>query len=75
MGQRFMNWITLRLAKRRRMPILPSMRGTFEFCLPTKSDAVPTGPDWLHEVKYDGYRLRVERDGDRLGLPTRLRPR
>jgi ATP-dependent DNA ligase len=24
-----------------------------------------TGPDWLHEVKYDGYRLRVEGDGDR----------
>jgi hypothetical protein len=34
------------------------MRGTFEFCLPTKSDAVPTGPDWLHEI------VRVERDGD-----------
>jgi ATP-dependent DNA ligase len=53
------------------MPILSSMRSTFEFCLPTKSDAVPTGPDWLHEVKYDGYRLRVERDGDRGRLITR----
>ena len=21
---------------------------------------VPAGPDWIHEVKYDGYRLRVE---------------
>jgi hypothetical protein len=21
-------------------------------------------PDWLHEIKYDGYRLRLERDGD-----------
>jgi bifunctional non-homologous end joining protein LigD len=39
---------------------------SFVFCLPTKSDAVPTGPDWLHEVKYDGYRLRLERDGDRV---------
>jgi hypothetical protein len=28
--------------------------------------SVPTGPDWLHEVKYDGYRLRLERDGDRV---------
>jgi ATP-dependent DNA ligase len=44
---------------------------SFEFCLPTKSDAVPTGPDWLHEVKYDGYRLRLERDGDRVRLITR----
>ena len=59
------------LAKLRRTPILPSMRSTFEFCLPTKSDAVPDGPDWLHEVKYDGYRLRVERDGSRVRLITR----
>ena len=43
----------------------------FEFCLPTKSTVVPAGPDWLHEVKYDGYRLRVERDGDRVRLITR----
>ena len=28
---------------------------SFDFCLPTKSDALPTGPNWLHEVKYDGY--------------------
>ncbi len=44
---------------------------SFGFCLPTKSTAVPSGPDWLHEVKYDGYRLRVERDGDRVRLITR----
>jgi bifunctional non-homologous end joining protein LigD len=25
----------------------------------------------LHEVKYDGYRLRQERDGDRVRLITR----
>jgi bifunctional non-homologous end joining protein LigD len=38
----------------------------FEFCIPTRSTTVPTGPYWLHEVKYDGYSLRAERDGDRL---------
>ena len=43
----------------------------FDFCLPTRSTIVPHGPDWLHEVKYDGYRLRVERDGDRVRLVTR----
>jgi bifunctional non-homologous end joining protein LigD len=43
----------------------------FEFCLPTKSTSVPDGPDWLHEIKYDGYRLRIERDGDRVRLITR----
>jgi ATP-dependent DNA ligase len=43
----------------------------FEFCIPIRATAVPSGPDWLHEVKYDGYRLRVERDGDRVRLITR----
>ena len=43
----------------------------FEFCLPTKATIVPDGPDWLHEVKYDGYRLRLERDGDRVRLISR----
>jgi ATP-dependent DNA ligase len=43
----------------------------FEFCIPTRSTTVPTGPDWLHEIKYDGYRLRLERDGDRVRLITR----
>jgi ATP-dependent DNA ligase len=43
----------------------------FAFCIPTKSTSVPVGPDWLHEIKYDGYRLRLERDGDRVRLITR----
>jgi|SRR5579872_1158673 len=47
------------------------MRGTFEFCIPTKASAVPATPDWLHEIKYDGYRLRLERNDDRVRLITR----
>jgi bifunctional non-homologous end joining protein LigD len=43
----------------------------FDFCLPTKSTTVPSSPDWLHEIKFDGYRLRVERNGDRVRLITR----
>jgi hypothetical protein len=43
----------------------------FEFCIPTVGKAVPAGAGWFHEVKYDGYRLRVERDGDRVRLITR----
>jgi hypothetical protein len=26
----------------------------FEFSLPTRATTVPDGPDWLHEIKYDG---------------------
>ena len=47
------------------------MPSTFEFCLPTRATVVPSGPDWLHEIKYDGYRLRVDRYGDRVRLLTR----
>ncbi|TWI73616.1 ATP dependent DNA ligase-like protein [Bradyrhizobium huanghuaihaiense] len=47
------------------------MLNAFEFCLPTAAKAVPDGPDWLHEIKYDGYRLRVERKGKSVRLLTR----
>jgi bifunctional non-homologous end joining protein LigD len=43
----------------------------FQFCLPTKANTVPLGPDWFHEIKYDGYRLRIERDGSSVRLITR----
>jgi ATP-dependent DNA ligase len=43
----------------------------FEFCLPTLGKAVPAGPEWFHEIKFDGYRLRVERDGERVRLFTK----
>src|SRR3974390_405755 len=43
----------------------------FEFCIPTKGTKFPTCREWLHEIKYDGYRLRVERNGDRVRLVTR----
>jgi ATP-dependent DNA ligase len=40
----------------------------YEFSLPTKADQVPTGPDWLHEVKYDGYRMMLVREQERVRL-------
>jgi bifunctional non-homologous end joining protein LigD len=43
----------------------------FEFCIPTTGTRVPASPDWLHEIKYDGYRLRVERNDDRVRLITK----
>jgi ATP-dependent DNA ligase len=46
--------------KKRRDAYVGRMFKSFEFCLPTAATAVPSGPDWLHEVKYDGYRLRLE---------------
>jgi bifunctional non-homologous end joining protein LigD len=47
------------------------MLKAFDFCIPTRGTTVPSTPNWLHEIKYDGYRLRVERNGDRVRLITR----
>jgi bifunctional non-homologous end joining protein LigD len=47
------------------------MPNLMDFCLPIKATSVPSTPDWLHEVKYDGYRIRLERDGDCIRLITR----
>jgi bifunctional non-homologous end joining protein LigD len=46
-------------------------KSQFEFCIPTVGKVVPAGAEWFHEIKYDGYRLRVERDGDSVRLITR----
>jgi ATP-dependent DNA ligase len=43
----------------------------FEFCIPTRTTIVPAGPEWLHEIKYDGFRMLVQRDGGRVRLITR----
>jgi bifunctional non-homologous end joining protein LigD len=43
----------------------------FELCIPTRGTKVPAGPDWIHEVKHDGYRLIVQRDNKRVRLFTR----
>jgi ATP-dependent DNA ligase len=62
---------TARFAKSTTNAYLSRMFRAFEFCLPTPGKVVPAGPEWFHEIKYDGYRLRVERDGERVRLITR----
>jgi bifunctional non-homologous end joining protein LigD len=47
------------------------MRTTFLPCLPTRGTSVPATPAWLHEIKYDGYRLIVQRQGERVRLFSR----
>ncbi len=43
----------------------------FTPCLPIRGTSVPSRAEWLHEVKYDGFRLLVHRDGGRVRLITR----
>ena len=47
------------------------LKNAFKPCIPTRGTKVPAGPDWLHEIKHDGYRLIVQREGKRVRLFTR----
>jgi bifunctional non-homologous end joining protein LigD len=40
-------------------------------CLPTKTDKLPSGGQWLHEIKHDGFRVIARKDGDRVRLYSR----
>jgi bifunctional non-homologous end joining protein LigD len=42
----------------------------YQPCLPTRGTEVPSGSDWFHEIKHDGYRLIVQREGKRVRLFT-----
>jgi hypothetical protein len=33
-------------------------------CIPIRGTSIPDGPEWLHEIKYDGFRLRGKRGAD-----------
>jgi ATP-dependent DNA ligase len=47
-------------------------RSLIEPCLPSPAKAPPTGPDWLHEIKHDGFGILARRDakGVRLWPPS-----
>jgi ATP-dependent DNA ligase len=40
-------------------------------CLPTKTDKLPSGDLWLHEIKHDGFRLIARKDSDRVRFYSR----
>src|SRR5712671_708538 len=40
-------------------------------CLPTKTDKLPSGDLWLHEIKHDGFRVIARKDGERVRLYSR----
>ncbi len=40
-------------------------------CLPVLSEVVPSGPDWIHEIKHDGWRLIARKSGPKVRLWTR----
>jgi bifunctional non-homologous end joining protein LigD len=51
-----------------RKGILPAF---LEPSLPQVAEHAPSGPKWVHEIKYDGYRTQARIDGDKVRLLTR----
>jgi bifunctional non-homologous end joining protein LigD len=45
--------------------------GFIEPCLPSSADRAPSGPDWVHEINHDDFRLMARRDGAGVRLLTR----
>jgi bifunctional non-homologous end joining protein LigD len=40
-------------------------------CLPTPAREVPDGPQWVHEIKHDGFRMICRREGKRARVFSR----
>jgi bifunctional non-homologous end joining protein LigD len=51
--------------------LLRAPTGFIEPCLPSSAEHPPTGPEWVHEIKHDGYRLMARRDPIGIRLLTR----
>jgi bifunctional non-homologous end joining protein LigD len=56
----------LPLARDRRQP-----PGFIRPCKPVISLKVPTGPEWIHELKHDGFRIVAHKDADAVRLWSR----
>ena len=44
------------------------LTSSYQPCIPSSGTRVPDRSEWLHEIKHDGYRLIVQRDGKRVRL-------
>lgn len=58
-----------RVSKSRPGRVLPASFIQPSIC--SEAAKVPSGDHWLHEIKHDGYRMQVRKDGDRVRLFTR----
>jgi ATP-dependent DNA ligase len=50
---------------------LPTIYRPFTPCIPNRTVIIPTGAAWVHEIKHDGFRMIIQREGDRVRLLTR----
>jgi bifunctional non-homologous end joining protein LigD len=59
------------LIERMRKRLTADRASFIEPCLPSPAANPPAGPNWIHEIKHDGYRLMARRDGAGIRLLTR----
>src|SRR6476661_1849275 len=43
-------------------PTMPVVLRFIEPCLPSPAERPPSGSNWIHEIKHDGFRLMARRD-------------
>src|SRR5258707_12240937 len=48
----------------------PPQLAFIEPCRPARALKPPTGSEWLHEIKLDGWRVEAVKEGKRVGLFT-----
>jgi hypothetical protein len=56
-----------------RLPIMPLTSralpaGFIAPCLPSSAPQAPSGTEWLHEIKHDGFRVIARKEGKRVKL-------
>ena len=51
--------------------MLACLDGFINPCVPTRAANPPVGPGWVHEIKHDGYRLQVRREGGTVRLKVK----
>ena len=49
------------LIERMRKRLAADRASFIEPCLPSPADKPPSGSNWVHEIKHDGYRLMARR--------------
>ena len=50
---------------------MPQAPRFIKSCQPSTARSADPASDWVHEIKQDGYRLNVRRDGSRVRCFTR----
>jgi bifunctional non-homologous end joining protein LigD len=59
------------IVERMRKRLAADRASFIEPCLPSPAPKPPAGPNWIHEIKHDGFRLMARRDPVGIWLITR----